>query len=402
MPVKAQMTERPLTIAMVAACPFLQPRGTPVRIQRMAEGLLARGHRVHVVTYHLGDDGFQGSLVVHRIPRVPTYRKVSPGPSYQKLLVLDPLLAVTLGRVLRHQRVDIIHAHHYEGLLAAVVARLGTSIPLVYDAHTLLATELPYYGLGLPRAVKRFVGGQFDRRVVGWSDHVISVSDSIRDKLVKSGTVDEDGITVVAGGVEIDLFDEASGATRRRNGPRRLIFTGNLAAYQGIDLLLEAFGRVRAAGKDVRLRIVTESSFEPYEQKARELGVRDFIEVMNAGFERVPALLAEADIAVNPRIECEGVPIKLLNYMAASKPVVSFESSAPLVRHGETGWLARDGDVDAFAQGVLRLLDEPGLATRLGRGARGYVEMHHTWAMMVERTEAVYRKLLEAGVPLRA
>ena len=184
--------------------------------------------------------------------------------------------------------------------------------------------------------------------------------------------------------------------------PRRIIFTGNLAAYQGIDLLLEAFGRVRAAGKDVRLRIVTESSFEAYEQQARELGIREFIEVMNAGFDRVPALLAEADIAVNPRIECEGVPIKLLNYMAASKPVVSFESSAPLVRHGETGWLARDGDVNAFAEGVLRLLDEPGLAVRLGRNARGYVEMHHTWAMMAERTEAVYRKLLAAGIPLRA
>ena len=127
LPRTARMTERPLTIAMVAACPFLQPRGTPVRIQRIAEGLAARGHRVHVVTYHLGNDGFAGPLVIHRIPRVWTYRKLSPGPSYQKVLVLDPLLALTLRRVLRHHRIDIIHAHHYEGLLASVPARLGTA-----------------------------------------------------------------------------------------------------------------------------------------------------------------------------------------------------------------------------------------------------------------------------------
>lgn len=385
-----------MTIVMVAACPFLHPRGTPVRIQRMAEELAARGHRVHVVTYHLGSDG-SGPLIVHRIPRVRTYRKVSPGPSYQKLLVLDPLLALTLWRVLRHHVVDVIHAHHYEGLLAAVPARLGRGIPLVYDAHTLLATELPYYGLGLPTVVKRFVGDQLDRRVVAWSDHVISVSDSIRDKLVRSGSVDEDAITVVSTGVEIELFDAATPTEPDRNGFRRLIFTGNLASYQGIDLLLEAFQRVRSQRDDVRLRIVTDSSFDPYEARARELGVRESIELVQAEFERIPTLLAEADIAVNPRVECEGVPMKLLNYMAASKPVVSFESSAPVVRHGETGWLAADRDVAAFAHGVLRLLDEPELATRLGREARGYIEVHHTWALMAERIETVYRKLLDSG-----
>ena len=43
-----------LTIAMVAACPFPAPRGTPIRALRLAEALAARGHRVHVVTYHYG------------------------------------------------------------------------------------------------------------------------------------------------------------------------------------------------------------------------------------------------------------------------------------------------------------------------------------------------------------
>ena len=42
-----------MRIAIVAACPFPLPRGTPVRILRMAEALADRGHEVHVVTYHL-------------------------------------------------------------------------------------------------------------------------------------------------------------------------------------------------------------------------------------------------------------------------------------------------------------------------------------------------------------
>jgi len=43
-----------LRIAMIAACPFPWPRGTPIRIHRIAEAVARRGHAVHVVTYHLG------------------------------------------------------------------------------------------------------------------------------------------------------------------------------------------------------------------------------------------------------------------------------------------------------------------------------------------------------------
>lgn len=150
-------TERPLRVAMVAACPLPQPRGTPIRIQRMAEALVRRGHDVHVVTYHLGTGSFEQPVAVHRTPVVPTYRRTAPGVGYQKLMVLDPLLTGKLARVLRRHRFDVIHAHHYEGLLAAAAARVGTGLPLVYDAHTLLVSELPYYQLGAPADRKSVV-----------------------------------------------------------------------------------------------------------------------------------------------------------------------------------------------------------------------------------------------------
>ena len=108
---------------MVAACPFPLGRGTPIRIQRQAEALAARGHEVHVVTYALGNAEPMDRVCVHRTPRVPFYSTTSPGPTYQKLLALDPMLVVTLVRCLRTQSFDLIHAHHYEGLVVARVAR---------------------------------------------------------------------------------------------------------------------------------------------------------------------------------------------------------------------------------------------------------------------------------------
>ena len=89
-------------IAMVAACPFPYPRGTPVRIYRMAQTLAELGQDVHVITYHLGNETESRNFAIHRIPNLKFYQKVGPGPTYVKLLVIDPFLTYKLLQ-LNHQ-----------------------------------------------------------------------------------------------------------------------------------------------------------------------------------------------------------------------------------------------------------------------------------------------------------
>lgn len=384
-----------LTIAMVAACPFPARRGTPVRIQGLAEELARRGHRVHLVTYHHGTGPVHPAVKVHRIPTVPSYRKLSPGPTYQKLMVLDPLLMGTLGRVIRRSHVDVIHAHHFEGLLVGLAARMGTGVPLVFDVHTLLSSELPYYRLPmLPRRAKRMLAMTLDRHLPRRADIVAPVTERIRNKLLEMGAVPEDRLCLIPNGVETDIFDVPRPNGRAASAGPTLIFTGNLAAYQRIDLLLAAFRKVLDRRPDVRLTIVSDSTLEPYQALVRDLRLGDAIDLVSAPFTEVPRLLAGADVAVNPRIDCDGIPIKLLNYLAAAKPVVSFAGSAPGLRHRETGWLVADGDVDAFAQGALTLLGDADLASRLGRNARRYVEVEHSWARAAEVCEEIYYRLV--------
>lgn len=384
-----------LRILIVAACPFPLARGTPVRILRLAEALLARGHAVQVATYHLGEGTVAPGLAIRRIADIPSYTRMAPGPSFSKLVKVDPALRRLLRQQLAHESFDVIHAHHYEGLL--VSSGLQKAAPIVYDAHTMLASELAYYPLGLPAGFKRFVGRTLDRWIPKLADHTVTVTQTIRDKLIADCGMKPERVTVVANGVEVDHFDPAAQSTRAPRDHRALIFTGNLAEYQGIDHLLRAFAYAARRVPDVRLRIASDSSFGPYEALARELDIRQRIDFIDSPtFAQLPGLLADADIAVNPRVDCDGVPVKLLNYMAAARPVVSFDSSAPGVRHGETGWLAPGGDDDALGTGMVALLNDPGLATKLGQAARRQVVEHSSWDRAAQICEGVYAGLLGA------
>src|SRR5258708_31377855 len=80
-------------VAMVAACPMPSRRGTPLRIERLAEALSARGHQVDIITYHIADDAQVLDVPVHRIFSKPVYWRLPAGPKPRKLFLLDPPLA---------------------------------------------------------------------------------------------------------------------------------------------------------------------------------------------------------------------------------------------------------------------------------------------------------------------
>ena len=135
-----------LTVAVIAACPFPARRGTPVRIQRLAEELTQRGHRVVVVTYHHGTGEADPSVEVRRIRPIRSYNKLGPGPSYRKLLLLDPMLMVKLAGILRREGVDV-------GLNVRLVAAIGGGGAPGMEIHA--------GGVSI-HAVRRGIGDGFD------------------------------------------------------------------------------------------------------------------------------------------------------------------------------------------------------------------------------------------------
>src|SRR6266436_7992878 len=133
------------SVAMVAACPFPANHGSAASIREMSDTLSDMGPNVHIVTYPTGQEEIRVRRgKVHRTGAFRPEQKAKVGPSSEKF-VLDFQLLRLLCQVIRRERIDIIHAHNYEGALVGIMAKWLTRRPLLYNAVNLMADELASY-----------------------------------------------------------------------------------------------------------------------------------------------------------------------------------------------------------------------------------------------------------------
>lgn len=382
-----------LKIALIAACPFPCPRGTPIRIQRMAEALAEFGHDVHVITYHLGNKNGSYPFSIHRTPNIPFYRKTKPGPTFLKLFLLDLLLAIKIIRLNAEIKFDVIHGHHYEGLLAALPGRLFSSAPILYDAHTLLSTELHHYNIPLPGRMLNRIAIVLDKTLPKMSDHVISVSKSIQETLEPLDQTRQDWISVVPNGVEIDLFLQTE--SKKQGGEDLVLgYAGNFAPYQRIEILFQAFHYVIKEYPTASLELYTEDDPEGVSELIQAVGLNSAVRIFRTPFEDLPEKLAKTDILLNPRMDGAGHPLKLLNYMAAGKPIVTFSGSSHGLDHDNTAWIVVENTASSFAEGITKLIEDGETRARIGKNARRHVEEHHVWTVNANVLTKIYKDLL--------
>jgi glycosyltransferase involved in cell wall biosynthesis len=397
---------RPRRVAIVAACPFPTLQGSQLLVRRLAGGLLARGHEVVVVAYAEGLEDALSGIPVQRILRIPGCRALRSGPRPAKLL-LDVALFATLLKVLRRDGIELVHAHNYEAALIGLVASRLIGVPLIYHSHNALVEELPTYFRGRTvRRLARAVGALVDRVVPRRADHCIAICHELVDFLRARG-VDERAIRVIAPGGSPEEFPTRTAAevaairARFGFGERPiLLYTGNLDGYQNLELLLASIERVRARVPAALLVLATHA--RPRELPAMLRDPRRGVRLIQADdFATIRDILQVADVALCPRHEWSGFPMKLLNYMAAGKPVVVSAGSAKAIRHGVNGWVVADRSPRAYARAIVDLLATPGLRAALGAAARRTVEDEYGWERILDQVETTYEYVLRAHAARR-
>lgn len=395
---------------MVAACPFPANHGSAASIREMSDTLTDMGHDVHIVTYPTGQDDIRVRRAkVHRTAPFRPEGNAKVGPSSEKFLFDFHLLRL-LCRVIRSEQIDIIHAHNYEGALVGIMAKWITGRPLLYNAVNLMTDELAGYRFIRPAWLAHGIARGLDWFTPIFPDHITAVSPELRDWFVEHG-VPARKVDMIPAGIEPELFDHPQPEKFREkyqlNGRSVVMYTGVLNAFQRVDYLLRAFAVVLRTKPDALLMVVSplvsETHAKENQQLADELGIsRSIIWIAPHTLEDLPSYLALADVTVVPRPECPGHPVKLLNYMLAGKPTVSFAGGAKGVRHLHDAFIVPNHDFDALGRGIVTLLEDRKLAAELGANARATVLADFDWRQICRKIEKIYDQLLGvSAVPVQ-
>lgn len=199
-------------------------------------------------------------------------------------------------------------------------------------------------------------------------------------------------------GVDISLFNPKN--FRKEKFERKvLIFTGarTLEYWNNISLLLRAVKIVAGENKNFELWMVGRSEGR-IDDAIRRLCAKWSIRLYlrkQVEFERLPQVLAQADIALHPLVDnlfnrCKS-PAKLFEYMSMELPVVSSNvgEASVVIEHGTNGLLCRGGD--EFANNIMALLGDEKLARRIGRSARETVEQRYSLQILSKKLATIIR-----------
>lgn len=376
--------------------------GQNVHVAALATHLARLGHDVEVYTRRDDPD-----LPV-RVPLAPGVHVVHVPAGPPVALPKDALLPF-MGEFARWtadhwDRVgppDLVHAHFWMSGLAALEATEPFGVPVAQTFHALGSVKRRHQGAADTSPAERVRAETFIARQV---DVVVA---TCRDEVTELAALGAPRARtrIVPCGVDTRRFAPAPRrlAGGGREPGRRLLTVGRLVERKGVDTVVRALARV--PGADLRVvggppadRLGEDPEALRLLDVARAAGVADRVRLLGGlGHDRMPDLIRSADVVVAaPWYEPFGiVPVEAA---ACGVPVVGSAVGGLLdtVRDGVTGTLVPPRDVDALADALRALVDDPDRCRAYGREARRVAVERYSWERVAAQTEAVYRSLAQS------
>jgi glycosyltransferase involved in cell wall biosynthesis len=357
----------------------LHPRagGAEVHVAEIARRLAAAGFELTLAAC-----GFRGAPAEEFVDGMRV-RRLGPLPAYY------PRVVAMCASQTRRGRYDVVVEHLNKLPFCSPVY---SAVPVVSVCHHLFG-ESAFLQVPWPIAATVVLSERLIPRLYRRTPFV-AVSESSKDDLVARG-IDAARIRVIHNGITPPKLDAPPLETR----PCRVAYLGRLEPYKRVDVLLRVAARLVPRFPDLEIVVIGRGQTRPeLERVASELGIAD--RTRFAGFvsdaER-DELVAGARVCVCPSVK-EGWGITVIEANAVGTPVVATDAPGlrDAVRHGETGFLAADGDEDAFEQRIAELLLGGEQAEQLSRAARAWAQ-HFDWDLVAPKFAEVF---LEArGAP---
>ena len=383
-------------------------RRQPIRVMRIITRMNIGGPALHVVllTAGLNDDDFKSTLVTGTVVGNEGDMTDFAAGMGVRPIILSPLrrqahalydtrALVSLWRLMRRERPDIVHTHTAKaGFIGRLAARLSGVPVVVHTFHGHVFRG--YFG-----AAQTQIYLAMERLAARLSDLILTPGERIRTDLLRYRIAAPEKIKVVPLGLPLENLADITayrGRLRRDLGfsdNEKLVgIVGRLVPIKRHEVFLEAARLVTDTAPLTRFVIVGDGERRSkLETLARDLGLGD--NVRFTGWRRdLPLIYADLDVLVMSSSN-EGTPVSIIEALAAGVPVVSTSVGGvpDLLRDGELGRLVPPEDPRALAAAILKASEnksEPDLAR-----AREWAHCQYNSARLVGDMRALYEGLCD-------
>jgi glycosyltransferase involved in cell wall biosynthesis len=346
-------------------------------ILTLAEALALKGAEV-IVASSGGD--LEKALVKSRIPhrRLRMNTKFEFGP---KAL----LAGFNIARIVRREKIDIIHAHTRVSQVAASIASIMTGVPYVTTCH-----------------------GFFKKRARGlldtWGRKVIAISGAVEKHLRGDLDVDGSRIALIYSGIDAAAFARRYlpyevAAMKKKAGlkPAPVVGTiGRLSSVKGQKFLVEAMKNIVAERPDTQCLIVGNGPEEStLKALTVSLGLRSSIRFIESCAD-TREYLAMMDIFVFPSV-MEGLGIALLEALASERACIASKIGGieDIITDGLSGVLVDVGNSSGIAVAAIRLLQNESLRNKLGAEGARLIKDRFDSGIMAGKVLGLYREVMK-------
>lgn len=357
----------------------LNSGGITVYILRLIESLREAG--VESLVFSSGGNYtayFEEKNVTLAVSAIRTKSELHPKlwPAFFELL-----------RVIRKEKIDLLHAHTRVTQVMAAWAHAVTGIPVVTTCH----------GFYTVRFGRRFFPA--------WGQRAIAISEPVGQHLMDDFHIPSSRVRVVNNAVDIKLLDEQYRKHDRAQVKREWGFSeedpvigivARLVSDKGHEYLIRSAAELVKEFPDLRVLIVGEGKERAFlETLAASLGMTQRV-VFTGNLPDVTKALAAMDVFVFPATWREGFGLSIVEAMTCAKPVIVTNIWAlnSLIQDRVTGYLVEPKRVDVLTEATAALLRNPSQRAQIGDSARRAVERLFTIERMAAEITAVYKETL--------
>ncbi|MEW6390501.1 MAG: glycosyltransferase family 4 protein [Pseudomonadota bacterium] len=386
------MSDLPPDFTLLQVTPELETGGAEQTTIDVAHAVVAQGGKALVAT--------KGGRMAARLTADGGRLAQMPAQSKNPLVMLGN--AARLIDLIRREKVSLVHARSRAPAFSALWAAHATKTPFVATYHGVYNAK---------SNLKRWYNA-----VMTKGDLVIANSEYTRQHVIQEHGLPPEKVVAIPRGVDLSRFEPGMvGCDRVRalaeawgvpQDERRLkvLLAGRLTRWKGQGLLVEAMALLKARGEDRILLLLAgdDQGRKGYRAELTDAiaaaGLEDRVKLVGH-CEDMPAAYLLADLAIAPSLEPEAFGRTAVEPQVMGRPVMAADHGATreTVVPGETGWLVKPGDAEAWANALMEAC-EAGAAKRqvMGQAARTRARRLYSVDAMCEATLDVYARVLRA------